>query len=288
MEISNNEGSQVMRDCPIGCPTVPVETGVYLAIGQLLQCPECGHQINNVSASEYEASLQKWNTANGTLPDPRDAQRYRQVISRRLATAKRILGRDGPFSLLDVGCSSGALLRVASDLAFDVAGVEPATDACNTARASGFKVFNGYLKEASFPAASFDVITLFELIEHITDPLALLEECGRILKPNGVIIINTPNAASLTAWFMKNRWEGFDLVRMGGHISFFTPGSMALLGERTGLQVTRMEARNVRFYEKGQCSPATYRVGRLLSQLLAYPVKLAGRGHDLLVYMTKA
>jgi 2-polyprenyl-3-methyl-5-hydroxy-6-metoxy-1,4-benzoquinol methylase len=287
----NDTRARVMSGCPIGCRSDLEETGVTLAIGRLLRCSECGHLVNNVTVGEYQASLTKWDTAAGTLPNERAVERYRKVITRRLTTAERIMRRapapDAKLRLLDVGCSSGALLKVAQDIGFDVAGVEPAAEAAATAKASGFDVFNGYLADAQYPAESFDVVTLFELVEHLTDPLALLRECARVTKPGGMLIVNTPNADSYTAHFMRGNWDGFDLVIMGGHISFFTPASMRLLADRCGFDVDKVETRNIRFWEEGQRSRGVYKTGRILSQLLAYPTKLAGRGHDLLAYMTR-
>ena len=192
-----------------------------------------------------------------------------------------------PPRLLDVGCSSGALLAVATDLGFSVAGVEPASKAAEAAQRAGFEVFSGFLHEASYPDKTFDVVTLFEIIEHVSDPLVLIAECVRILKPGGVLVINTPNADSWTAKFMKERWEGFSLAGLGGHASFFTPRSIRSLAKATHLDVAHIETRNVRFYEDGQCPPLIFRIAKIAAQLLALPAKLAGRGHDLLVYLKR-
>lgn len=244
--------------------------------------------MSSCTQAQYEAALHKWDTAGGTLPDARSVSRYRTVTGQRLRRALGLL--DPPVSaprLLDVGCSSGALLAVAVDMGFSVAGVEPAPKAARTARQAGFDVFPGLLHEAHYPDEAFHVITLFELVEHIGDPLVLLAECRRILKPGGVVVINTPNARSWTARFMKARWEGFSLTSMGGHISFFSPQSIRVLARASGFTVARIETRNVRFYEKGQCPPVKYRTAKIAAQFLALPARLAGQGHDLLVYFRR-
>jgi SAM-dependent methyltransferase len=189
--------------------------------------------------------------------------------------------------MLDVGCSSGSLLRVASGMGLQVAGAEPALAAAQAAKDAGFDVFAGYLQDARYPDASFDVITLFEIVEHLSDPTALVKECCRILRPGGVLAVNTPNAHSWTARYMKGRWEGFSLVDLGGHASFFSPTSIRTLADLCGLRVCRIETRNVRFYESGQCERITYRIAKILAQLLALPARIFGQGHDLLVFMRK-
>jgi len=166
-------------------------------------------------------------------------------------------------------------------------GVEPAIDAATTAKEKGFNVFHGYLHDAAYADNFFDIIILFELIEHIQNPSNLLKECHRILKPGGILLLNTPNAASFTARFMKGRWEGFDLYKMGGHISFFTPATLKLLARRCDFKIIKTETRNIRFYEKGQCSYSLYKTAKILGQLLAYPIKLIHQGHDLLCFLSK-
>jgi SAM-dependent methyltransferase len=256
--------------------------------GPLLRCPSCGQLVSSCTAQEHEASLSKWDLPSGTHPHPRSTARYRQVTTRRLRTALGMLrtGSDRP-RLLDVGCSSGALLAIAADRGFKVAGVEPASKAAEAAQRAGFEVFSGFLHEANYPSEAFDVVTMFEIIEHVGDPLDLIAECRRILKRGGVLAINTPNAGSWTAKFMKERWEGFSLTGMGGHASFFGPSSIRCLARKANLEVARIETRNVRFYEKGQCHFLVFPIAKIAAQLVAWPAHVAGRGHDLLVYLRR-
>jgi 2-polyprenyl-3-methyl-5-hydroxy-6-metoxy-1,4-benzoquinol methylase len=189
--------------------------------------------------------------------------------------------------LLDVGCSSGALLAVAAKVGFSPSGVEIASKAAETARRAGFDVFCGLLHEARFADAAFDVITAFELIEHLSDPLLLLNECHRILKPHGVLIINTPNAASWTASVMRERWDGFSLSSMGGHVSFFSPRSLTHLAGKCGFSVERLETRRVRFAESHQVPPIAYRVLKVLGEVLGIPASLLNKGHDMLAFLRR-
>lgn len=284
----DTRNNQLFKRCPLGCSNDLERTEIVLTEGALLRCATCGHFMSSCTKEQHEAALWKWDAAEGTKPNLRSAARYRQVNARRLRTALRILdSRAAHPRLLDVGCSSGALLAVASDLGFSVAGVEPASKAAVAAQLAGFEVFSGFLHEANYPDKSFDVITLFEIVEHVGDPLVLIAECRRILKPGGVLVINTPNADSWTAQFMKERWEGFSLIGLGGHVSFFTPSSIRFLARTINMDVARIETRNVRFYEKDQCHPFLFQMAKIAAQLLALPARLAGRGHDLLVYLKR-
>lgn len=273
--------------CPLGCTGELTASRIIVPEGPLLECPVCGQLLSGCSEEEYRAALAKWNTASGTIPKEREVARYRKVTTRRLQGALPLLQHRGAtIKLLDVGCSSGALLSEAARMGFDVTGVEPAHEAVQTAKRAGFKVYEGYLEEVGLPANEFDIVTLFEIVEHIRNPVEMLKECQRILRPGGVLIINTPNADSWTARVLRGAWEGFSLVRLGGHVSFFSPSSMRRLAECSGLVVARIETRNVRL-SKDVSSPVRHRAAKILAQLLAYPARIFTKGHDLLVYFRK-
>lgn len=244
--------------------------------------------MSSCTSEQHEDALWKWDNANGTNPGTRSLARHQKVSKRRLATALNLsMTASKSPHLLDVGCSSGSLLAVAASMGLSVSGVEPATAAAEAAKRAGFDVHVGYLNQANYPDGYFDIVTLFEIVEHLSDPSALVKECRRVLKVGGILAINTPNAASWTAKFMEERWEGFSLAGLGGHVSFFTPKSMGFLAHLAGLKVAKVETRNVRFYERDQCHPLLFRIAKIVAQLLAYPARILGQGHDLLIFMRK-
>lgn len=279
---------RLFQCCPVCGNDSLKQTSAILLEGPLLNCSTCGQFLSSCTRDQHENALWKWDVATGTSPEAKSVARYRKVSGRRLAVALKLLktGNRSPH-LLDVGCSSGSLLTVGVDMGLSVSGVEPALAAAETAKNIGFDVYAGYLHDAAYPDGKFDIVTLFEIVEHLSDPTALIAECKRVLKPGGILAINTPNAASWTAKFMGERWEGFSLNDLGGHASFFTPQSMKFLAQSSGLQVVKVETRNVRFYEQGQCHPAVFKIAKILAQLLAFPARVFGQGHDLLVFMRK-
>ena len=151
--------------CPLGCQGQLTKSQIVVPEGSLLACSVCGQLVSSCSKDEYNAALAKWNTANGTIPKEREVARYFKVMTRRLKGALPLLQHQGAtIKLLDVGCSSGALLSVASRMGFDVTGVEPAHEAVQTAKQAGFKVHEGYLEEAGLPANEFDIVTRLKLL----------------------------------------------------------------------------------------------------------------------------
>jgi 2-polyprenyl-3-methyl-5-hydroxy-6-metoxy-1,4-benzoquinol methylase len=147
----------------------------------------------------------------------------------------RIGGNDRP-RILDVGTAGGSFLKVARDAGWEVSGVEPNRWLCDWARRHyGLHIDNGDLFEQRYAADSFDVVTLWDVLEHVPDPRALLEEVRRILRPDGVLLVNYPDKGSLAAHAMGRRWVFILTV----HIYYFTRQTIRRLLEETGFQVTR-------------------------------------------------
>lgn len=279
----------LITSCPVGCGGRFVETDLALPEGNLLRCADCGQLVSRITSPEYVHSMEEFDTTRGTLPAASSQDRHDQRAHRLFQTITSMIagGRENPLRLLDIGCSSGALMRSALQYGFDVEGVEPATRAAQTAQAAGLKVTAGYLQAAAYPSESFDAATMMEVIEHL--PLAgdLLREAWRILKPAGVLVVGTGNAASWTVTFMGGQWDYFQVGRHGGHISFFNPNSLALLASRCGFRLERIETRHVRFKESYQASTTVYRGLKVLGELLNGPARLLGKGHDMLAFVRK-
>lgn len=277
-----------MTDCPLECQAGLSATALVLPEGLLLRCNACSQLVSQADAQRYAASMQEFDDPRGTAPDARAAARREELAHRRVRRIAQLVGRATQgMRLLDVGCSSGAFLASAKKLGCEVQGVEPATRAAESARALGLEVFTGTLEQARFADETFDAVTLFEVIEHLTAPIVLLKEIQRVLRPGGVLLVGTGNSASWTVQALGERWDYFSIDRHGGHISFFNPASMHLAAQRSGFEVTRIETRNVNLQDRYSGSRVGYRLAKLAAQLLNAPARALGRGHDMLAYLRK-
>ena len=120
--------------------------------------------------------------------------------------------------LLDVGCGDGKFLADMKRLGWEVVGVEPDPEAAKIAEERlGLSVFTGTLGEANFPPDAFDAITMKHVIEHVEDPIGLVRECHRILKPGGRLSIATPNTECLQHQLFRTAWLELDPPR---HLQF--------------------------------------------------------------------
>lgn len=103
--------------------------------------------------------------------------------------------------LLDIGCATGVFLDMAHKGGFGVEGVDVSEYACNYAKKNfGVKTYCGKLEDLKLKSKKYDVITMWDLIEHVPDPKIFLQEVNRLLKDDGVIFILTVNDSSLMGW----------------------------------------------------------------------------------------
>ena len=129
--------------------------------------------------------------------------------------------------LLDIGCFRGEFMEhMRTRHQWDVAGVEFSMRPPNY---YGLDIFYGDLAGAPFPDASFDVVTLWAVLEHVYEPSELLAQVHRLLKPGGVTVILVPNFNSIPGRFMRHD----DVPR---HVTMFTRGTLGRMLRRTGLQ----------------------------------------------------
>lgn len=143
--------------------------------------------------------------------------------------------------LLDIGCAGGEFLEHFRKIpGWIVSGVELNPFASQVARDKGLEIFTGTLEQAHFPDHSFDVITMWDVLEHLHDPKGTLQEIRRILKPGGLVALRLPNGDSWDRLLFGRFWSGFDAPR---HLYIFTHATMKEILKKTGFSLLRMSTR---------------------------------------------
>jgi 2-polyprenyl-3-methyl-5-hydroxy-6-metoxy-1,4-benzoquinol methylase len=147
--------------------------------------------------------------------------------------------------LLDVGCHIGVFLELAAARGWAVQGVEPSRWAADVARDRGLHVACDTLRGSALPAGAFDVVTMWDVIEHFPDPAAEVREVHRLLRPGGLVGITTMNVESPVARLLGPRWPW--LMQM--HLYYFSVRTLSALLERCGFRVVAVSPhrRIVRF-----------------------------------------
>ena len=140
--------------------------------------------------------------------------------------------------LLDLGCGAGDLLQAARKHAWQACGVDVSSHASKHVRELGFEVFAGELQAAEFPDAHFDVITAAELLEHLFEPRALVEEVARILRPGGLFWLTTPHARGLSARLLGLKWQ---CIWPPEHLQLFSIAGLKALLRDAGFRDVRVD-----------------------------------------------
>lgn len=204
------------------------------------QCQACGFQFTNprpAAASigkyyESEAYVSHNSAAQGLVNRVYKVARY-FTVRRKVALITKLNGGQ-PGQLLDYGCGTGHFLAGAKRAGWQVTGLEPNDRARHDAAARVGQPILAGAALAGLAPASFDVVSLWHVLEHVHLLHETLAELISKLKPGGQLLIAVPNAESLDAQHYRQNWAAYDVPR---HLYHFAPGPMRQLLAGHGLRL---------------------------------------------------
>ena len=227
---------------------------------QLLRCLECSHLwAPGASAGDANYDALYYNSAAHPNEDQTGYSDYLANLDRRVKgfrsrvdQIEMLMGRRG--RLLDYGCAVGACVKAARDAGWDAVGYERSTWAAEYGRKMlGVDIVIGATSdETIFPRQSFDVVTLWDVIEHVDRPREVLAFAARVLKPGGLIAMNTVNASSLGARMAGARWRH---LAPPYHLQYFTRASLRRLIADAGFDIARSDVNGVMFESANRPGP---------------------------------
>jgi SAM-dependent methyltransferase len=198
--------------------------------GRILRCHSCRFAFRQLRPSDEQLAQ---------LYQHLDARVYESEIegrSRAAANYLRIIERyvAAPGRILDIGCASGFFLRCAKDANWDIAGIEPSEVLYTKARevlGPTAEIQCTTLQFSHLPFLSFDVVTLWDVLEHAPDPVDFLRLAGSFLKPGGYLFANVPNLDSIQARLLGRKWP----LLLPEHLNYFNSDSLQMCGKKAGL-----------------------------------------------------
>lgn len=197
---------------------------------QLVSCSACGMIYEN-PRYDAEAIIQGYMASQEAEHDSQYSMRVYSFYKTLKRHAKRIPPKG--VKVLDIGTAGGAFLDAAKQFGYDAYGMEPSADLVERGKARGLKIEQGTIESHSFEPGSFDMVCLWDVIEHLPDPKSALSEIKKLLKPNGILLINFPDIGTWQAKLVGKRFWWILSV----HLHHFTRATMKDICMRTGFTV---------------------------------------------------
>jgi 2-polyprenyl-3-methyl-5-hydroxy-6-metoxy-1,4-benzoquinol methylase len=274
------------------------------SVHPLLCCNACGfrsiadpHTVKDVSVEQSESEyLQSY------------SREFGDVARRRIETVRSLV--PPPAKCLDFGSSYGLIAEELGRLGYEISTFEKSPQALASMRRRGFTAYD---RIGDLPRRSFDVITVWHVLEHLEEPDAILTVLAECLKPGGKVIVAVPNAESLFARLSFDHW----IWTMPWHLHYFTKTSLQRMMDRSGLSVkstttdigdvaalellvggvvlrtpSRLSRQN-EIHGSFEASSSTIRrigapVLRLISKPMQQLAKRAGSGEELIAHAVKS
>lgn len=176
-------------------------------------CENCGlGRLNPFPTMETLNQIYAQQPVYG-LPFIKESQGGFSIRVKRLSKLNPQRGR-----LLDIGSGLGHFLQVAQNDGWEVDGIEPRPEAVKYCYEKfGINVHEGFLEDLKCRPASYDVITLWDVLEHVYDPVQFIHRCVDLLTPGGILVLAIPNASGWPARLFKCHWR----YVMPTHLHYF-------------------------------------------------------------------
>lgn len=238
---------ELLEQCPV-CNSIRnksflacIDHTVSRETFQIVECESCGFKFTNPRPEEKDLGryyksedyVSHSNTKKGFINSTYQSVRKYTLLKKLQLISKYF--KTG--NILDIGCGTGEFLNTCKSAKWKTIGIEPDSDA----RQMAIKNYDLDVREEgelkSLPDASFDIISMWHVLEHVPKLNERVEELKRLIKPNGIIIIAVPNCNSLDAKIYKEQWAAYDVPR---HLYHFTPKDIDSLFLKHDLKVFKV------------------------------------------------
>lgn len=205
---------------------------------RVLRCTSCGHAF--ITADSDELAALYGSAYEGFRPDEVFEQNVRRIYATDVLP--RLSGTAEGKRALDVGCGNGTILKLSQDLGMVPVGVDVSSHSVQHCQHLGFDARRMDFGDSDFGVAQYDLITFWDVVEHLQNPRPLIAGAHRALKPGGLLLVKVPYHHWSSVFLAANIERlSSPLLQTPAHLQFFTRESLArLLGafERFWLRPT--------------------------------------------------
>ncbi len=204
--------------CPV-CSSKHFKSLKEYEAAYLVKCSRCKFVFSEKIPGDQELVEHYEGYGRNDYLSPITIKRYRQLL-----TSWRHFRKNN--RILDVGCGIGYFLETAKDMGWKTYGTEFTHEAIDICISKGIKMFQGKLSKDLLGDMKFDIITSFEVIEHINNPQEEISHIRHYLRDGGLLYLTTPNFNSISRRILKSRWN---VIAYPEHLSYYTPQTLHYL-----------------------------------------------------------
>jgi protein-L-isoaspartate O-methyltransferase len=206
--------------------------------GSILKCQECGHVFASPQIYNNDELFGFYNDNYFSGNEYRDYIADKKVIQKnfkaRLAVLQKFLNLPSHHKLLEIGCAYGFFLEIARDYFDIVKGIDITRDGIAYAHSQlNLDVICGDFLKHELSNEKFDVICMWDTIEHLSSPHLYVEKISKNLETNGLLALTTPDFGSTVARIRREKWR---FLKPPEHLHFFTRGSLTALLHKYGFE----------------------------------------------------
>lgn len=200
----------------------------------MVTCDNCNLLYENPRFDEDDI-IAGYASTNEAGHDSQHAMRVESFYKALVSLKKEIPAKGA--KILDIGTAGGAFLEAAEKYGYKATGIEPSAYLVEAGKKRGLDIVQGVIQNHRFENQSFDMVCLWDVLEHVTDPKDMLRCIKPLLKPNGVLLINYPDIGTWQAKLAGKRFWWLLSV----HLLHFSPKSIRYVAEQTGFRVEKLK-----------------------------------------------
>jgi 2-polyprenyl-3-methyl-5-hydroxy-6-metoxy-1,4-benzoquinol methylase len=201
----------------------------------LVKCHNCGFVFSERVPTIEELDNHYKNYGSNFYCSELTIKRYNEILDKMEPFRKT--GR-----LLDIGCGIGFFLDEAKKRGWEVYGTEYSERLIGLLREKGITIHEGQLNSKNYEEGFFDVVTSFEVIEHINNPISEINQIGKLIRKGGLVYITTPNFNSLLRRRLKIQ---YNVINYPEHLSYYAPRTLTKLFNSNGFKKLKVETTGI-------------------------------------------